>query len=126
MPDTHDNLKGVTQLVPLGSSDDDGPAEGAPYELESWLTLGSFEIPRSSATYYCEGLNTEHKWIGGQIARVGECILLPQLAEETLVTGKTLVVEDEVSCGGVRLGLRGTKESRTHLRRNSGGNRLRE
>lgn len=79
---------------------------------------------RNGATYYCERLNTEHEWIGGQVARVGECVLLPQLAEETLVTGKALMVKDEVSYGGVRLELRGTEDSETHLRRNSEGTRL--
>ena len=50
------------------------------------------------------GLDAEDQGVRGEVARVGEGVLFPELGEEGLGGWDGGVVEDEVACVGVRRG----------------------
>lgn len=49
--------------------------------------------------YSSDGLHAEHEGVRGQVARVGEGVLLPELPKEILFWAHQGVVDGEVACG---------------------------
>lgn len=96
VPDTHDDLQGMAHMASPGEGDDDGPAEGPPYNLKHVSASEPFAVGKGREAYHREGLDTKHERIRGQVARIGECILLPELGKERLHPRETPVVPDEV------------------------------
>jgi hypothetical protein len=49
------------------------------------------------STYHSARLHAQHQRIGGQVARVGQSVLLPELGQEGLRAGEAVVVQHEVA-----------------------------
>ena len=71
--------------------------QGAPADLSQRLAIQykPYSWNRQDS-YRSDGLHTEHKWVLGQVARVGERVFLPELAEDGLQAAHGAEVVDIV------------------------------